>query len=201
MREGFVLCTLVAALTAQAVSQQIVIEPTNGRPQSATRVVRPPAAESAPAQAKKRAGKEQVAKPPKPQKVSVKQIASKPKPAPVEMKKEVISEKTEEVKHEAPKAISAGRKMAERPEWAMTDTRDPHSLQIEIAGALARDPKLARSSIQVSVNDEAVILEGRAAGPEERLQAVRLAHSYAWNRKVVTYIGVMRETSAQKAQR
>ena len=71
----------------------------------------------------------------------------------------------------------------------MADTRDARSLQSEIASALARDPKLAGSTIQVDVDDNSVTLEGRAAGSEEHLQAQRLAQSYAWNRKLVDHIG------------
>jgi osmotically-inducible protein OsmY len=80
----------------------------------------------------------------------------------------------------------------------MSDTRDARSLQIEIAGALARDPKLSGSSIQVNVEEGTVMLEGRAAGTEERLQAQRLARSYAWNRKLVDHIEIVRTVSAQR---
>jgi osmotically-inducible protein OsmY len=80
----------------------------------------------------------------------------------------------------------------------MVDTRDARTLQIEIAGALARDPKLASSSIQVKVDDGGVTLEGRAAGTEEHLQAQRLTQSYAWNRKLVDHIEIVRPVSAQK---
>jgi osmotically-inducible protein OsmY len=71
----------------------------------------------------------------------------------------------------------------------LTDGRDAQSLQGEISRALANDPKLAGSKIQVSVDDTSVTLRGRA-GSEEHLQAQRLAHSYAWNRKLVDEIEV-----------
>jgi osmotically-inducible protein OsmY len=74
----------------------------------------------------------------------------------------------------------------------MADTRDDGSLQSEIAGALARDPKLTGSAIQVRVDDSSVTLEGRAAGSQQHLQAQRLAKSYAWNRKLVDHILVDR---------
>jgi osmotically-inducible protein OsmY len=80
----------------------------------------------------------------------------------------------------------------------MADTRDARSLQMEIASALARDPKLASSAIQVDVDDKSVTLEGRASGGEERLQAQRLAHSYAWNRKLVDHIEVAHSVPTQK---
>lgn len=80
----------------------------------------------------------------------------------------------------------------------MEDTRDARSLQVEIAEALARDPKLAGSSIQVNVDGGSVTLEGSAAGTDERLQAERLTQSYAWNRKLVNHIEIVRAVSAQK---
>jgi osmotically-inducible protein OsmY len=80
----------------------------------------------------------------------------------------------------------------------MADTRDARSLQIEIASALAHDPMLAGSAIQVDVDDKSVTLEGRAAGEEEHRQAQRLAHSYAWNRKLVDHIEVAPKVTAQR---
>ncbi len=54
MRKGSLSLILVAALfTAKAISQEIVIEPTNGRAQSTNRVLRPAAERSAPAEPKK----------------------------------------------------------------------------------------------------------------------------------------------------
>lgn len=80
----------------------------------------------------------------------------------------------------------------------MADTRDDHSLQTEIASALAHEPMLADSTIQVDVDDKSVTLEGRAAGEEEHRLAQRLAHSYAWNRKLVDHIAVAPKVTAQK---
>ncbi len=80
----------------------------------------------------------------------------------------------------------------------MADTRDASRLQSEIASALAHDPKLAGSAIEVSVNDNSVTLEGRVPGGQEHLQAQRLAQSYAWNRKLVDHIEVAPSMSAQK---
>ena len=94
--------------------------------------------------------------------------------------------------------VEPARKFPARPAWALNDTRDSHGLEDEIAGAFARDAKLKGSSIRVKVDDDAVTLEGRAAGSEERLQAARLAQSYAWNRKVVDHVEVASRVSAQK---
>jgi osmotically-inducible protein OsmY len=80
----------------------------------------------------------------------------------------------------------------------MNDTRDSHGLEEDIASAFARDAKLKGSSIRVKVDDDAVTLEGRALGSEERLQAARLAQSYAWNRKLVDHVEVAPRVSAQK---
>ncbi len=79
----------------------------------------------------------------------------------------------------------------------MADTRDALTLQSEISSALARDPKLARSTIQINVSDVEVTLAGKANGTEERLQAERLAQSYAWNRKLVDRIEVVPSMSSR----
>jgi hypothetical protein len=197
-KESRLLVLAAAVLTAGAIAQEIVIEPTNGRAPSANHVSRPAAVESAPAAAPKSAKATQSANQAanKPAKVPVKQAATKPKASPVETKPSVSP--VAETKGEVAEATPAPKKVPSRPEWAMSDTRDASSLQIEIASALAGDPKLAGSAIQVNVDDGAVTLEGRAAGSEERLQAQRLARSYAWNRKVVDHIEVVNSVSAQK---
>jgi osmotically-inducible protein OsmY len=80
----------------------------------------------------------------------------------------------------------------------MSDTRDARSIQSEIANAMARDPKLVGSSVDVKVDEDSVTLSGRAAGIDERLQAERLAQSYAWNRKLVDHLELVPRVSAQK---
>jgi osmotically-inducible protein OsmY len=80
----------------------------------------------------------------------------------------------------------------------MADTRDASSLQTEIASALAHDSMLAGSAIKVNVDDKSVTLEGLVTREEEHLQAQRLAHSYAWNRKLVDHITVAPKVTAQK---
>jgi hypothetical protein len=198
------LILAIAALTARATSQEVVIEPTNGRAQRSTNhVSRPSAVESTPAQPKELkhaptktpAGERSATNKPA-KRASVRQIAAKPK-VPVETRP-AVSVAPESVKSEAPEGSPSVKKAPARPGWALIDTRDAHSLQIEIANALARDPKLATSSIQVRVDDASVTLEGRAAGGEELLQAQRLARSYAWNRKLVDHIEVERRVSAAK---
>jgi hypothetical protein len=188
-----------AMMTAKAFSQQIVIEPTNGRTQSTTRVTRPAATEAAPAQPKKSA-----LKPVAQERSAPKKLAKKTTAKPVETKAASLEKKPsavepEAVKNEPVEATPAPKKaLPERPQWAMADTRDAHSLQTEIANALARDPKLAGSSIQVLVDEGTVTLQGHATGPDERLQAQRLAQSYAWNRKLVDRMDVINRVSAQK---
>jgi len=203
-KQSLTLVLVTAMLTATALAQEIVIEPTNGRAPSTNHGARPdvsrpdasrPAAErSAPVEAKKLATKS-VAKSPdqergaaRTKKIPADQIAAKPKAAPVETKPSA-SATPEVITSEAAEAAPAPMKASERrPKWAMADTRDAGSLQNEIASALAHDPKLVGSSIQVSVDDGSVTLEGRAAGAQEHLQAQRLAKSYAWNRKLVDHI-------------
>jgi hypothetical protein len=191
MRKVAVLLILaLAVLVARAISQEIVIEPTNGRAQSSNRVSRPAPVEQTPAESKKPApkvsGGRKAAK-----QSSAKQIQP---PAPSQTRPAAPAMATDEVQPVTPKA----KKLPARPEWAMNDTRDAHSLQIEIANALARDPKLTGSSFQVRVDEDSVTVEGRAAGSEERLQAQRLAQSYAWNRKLVDRIEVVSKVTAQK---
>jgi hypothetical protein len=191
-----------AALTTRVIAQEIVIEPTNGRAQSANRVNRPATVESAPARAKKPAEELSAAKkvPKAPKKVPAKQLATTPKKdAPLETRP-AVSAVAEVAKNEAPKMDStpARKSMPTRPEWAMADSRDARTLRIEIASALAHDPALTGSSIEVNVDDSTVTLEGHADGSQERLQAERLAQSYAWNRKLVDHIEIVRGVSAQK---
>jgi hypothetical protein len=123
-------------------------------------------------------------------KIPTNQIAAKPKTAPAETKP-ADSAAPVGLKSEAAEVAPVPKKTLERrPGWAMADTRDSGGLQSEIAGALARDPRLAGSAIQVSVDDASVTLEGRATGSRQHLQAERLARSYAWNRKLVDRIQV-----------
>lgn len=198
MRNKSLSLVLLAALfAANAISQEIVIEPTNGRPQSVNRVSRPAAERSAPAEPKiatRSAGS--------PEDQHHAKAAKKPRTEQIAVKREatpVPAKPPEALKSEAAEPTSAPKKMPqERPAWAMADTRDSGSLQNEIASALAHDPKLAGSTIQVSVNDNSVTLEGRVAGADEHLQAQRLAKSYAWNRKLVDHIEVAPSMSAQK---
>lgn len=198
MRKGPPMLMLAAAvLTAGAIAQEIVIEPTNGHIQASNHVSRPAAVESAPGEQTKaapRAGAH-VSATKKPAKKASAEQAARLKAAPANSRPaaSVATEASSEVAETKP-----APKIPARPEWVMADTRDARSLQMEIASALARDPKLAGSAIQVDVDDKSVTLEGRAAGGEEHLQAQRLAHSYAWNRKLVDHIEVAHSVSTQK---
>jgi hypothetical protein len=192
-----VLMLGIAMLTAGAIAQEIVIEPTNGRTQATHRVSRPAAVESAPGEQGKAAARAgvPVSATKKPAKKVTAEQAARLKAAPAKEKPSALP--AAETDTEAAETKPAP-KIPARPEWAMADTRDSRSLQMEIASALARDPKLAGSAIQVDVDDKSVTLEGRASGGEEHLQAQRLAHSYAWNRKLVDHIEVAHSVSAQK---
>ncbi len=198
MRRGSLLLVLaMAGLSAAAMAQQIVIEPTNGRPASATQhVTRPAAVQAAPAA-------KQEAKPARAQgavaasksaakRHSEKQTAAKAKSAPAA---EVAKDESRETPAQA---AAPAKKYPSRPAWALNDTRDAHSLEVEITNALSHDAELKDSAIQVKVDDDAVTLLGRAMGSDERLQAERLTQSYAWNRKVVDKIEVTPRVSAQR---
>ncbi len=222
MGERFPTLVLVAALlTVPAIAQEIVIEPTNGRAPTANHLSRPDVSRSAAERAASvettKSGTKYGANPEaksgaksgakaeaksidkvrgaaraKAKKIQTNQIAAKPKAAPAETKP-ADSVAPEGLKSEAVEVAPAPKKALEpRPAWAITDTRDSGVLQSEIASALARDPRLAGSAIQVSVDDASVTLEGRATGSRQHLQAQRLAKSYAWNRKLVDRIQVDR---------
>jgi len=179
-----------------------VIEPTNGRAQTANRVSRPAAEPAASAEPKKIATKSaansagksaEQGRTAKAKKVRAEQIAAKRETTPAPAKPaDAEALKSDE---ETP---AAKMTPVVRPAWAMADTRDAGGLQREIANALARDPKLVSSTFQVSVDENSVTLEGHAAGVQEHLQAQRLAQSYAWNRKLVDHIDVSPRMSAQK---
>jgi len=194
-KRSLLLVLAVSALSAAAASQQIVIEPTNGRAQApATRVTRPAATDIAPVSKAERPTHAQRAAPkPAVNHHTEKQVA-KVKTAPVV---EAKNEPRETIPAPAQPAAPQ-KKYPARPAWAMNDTRDPNDLEQEITQAFAGDSKLKGSAIQVKVDDEAVTLEGRALGTEERLQAERLAQSYAWNRKLVDRVEVSPRVSAQK---
>jgi cytoskeletal protein RodZ len=202
MGKGSLTLILIAImLTATALAQEIVIEPTNGRAPTTNHGSRPDLSLQAPAQPIQGEAKKPVTKSSaksadqergsaRTKKVPATQIAVKPKTAPVETKPTLLA--TPETSETAEAAPAPKKATERRPAWAMADTRDAAGLQSEIAGALARDPKLAGSAIRVSVDDGSVTLDGRAAGGQERLQAQRLAKSYAWNRKLVDHIVVDR---------
>jgi hypothetical protein len=191
----------VAGCSVLVFAQQIVIEPTNGRATSSSsqgshaRVIElapaPKSSEVKPAQPRASA---------KP--VTKSTVKHQPSKQPVAKVTTLAAPIGETAKNE-PAAIAqptapAKKQFPSRPAWAMSDTRDAQSLRSEISNALARDPKLKDSFIQVKVDDEEVTLEGRAAGTEERLQAERLAQSYAWNRKLVDHLEIAPKISAQR---
>ena len=184
----------LATLTAQAIAQEIVIEPTNGRPQSASHISRPAAVDVKPAGSQKPAAQQRSARK-VPQKAVVKQIAAKTASAkpgtPLAMAE--ASTKTQEAT-----PSPAVHRSSVVPNWMVADTRDAAGLRSEISNALAHDPALTNSNVRVTVEDTVVTLEGHAASPEERLHAERLAQSYAWNRKLVNRIEVEPRVSAKK---
>jgi hypothetical protein len=186
-KQSLTLLLVAAVFTVNASSQEIVIEPTNGRAQTTNHLSRPPAEQTASAQPKKLAPSADHERA-KVKKAPASQSAAKREEAPVKTKPVDVA--SEAAVSEAVEAAPTPKKVVVRqPAWAMADTRDAATLQNEIAGALAHDPALAGSEIQVVVDDRSVTLEGRAAG-SQHLQAQRLAKSYAWNRKLVDHIVV-----------
>jgi hypothetical protein len=196
MNMALLLLVLAAALfVAKAISQQIVIEPTNGDASKAARAqagpnsgatvrAKPPTATSSRPEAKKRAPAQPPAVEDKTPAVGEKSLAVREKTAEIHPAPAAATTEAE------PEEIPATKRIPERPQWAMTEKSDTGALQQEIAQALAHDPKLAHSTIQVQVDESAITLRGRVGGGEQRLEAQRLAQSYAWDRKLVDRIEV-----------
>ena len=208
-KQPWLLVLAVGLIALRAIAQEVVIEPTNGRASPARRLPHPAAVETGavaakPAKVTKSAtqsaaksedqSRSMAAK--RARKTPTTQVAAKP-PAPSTQAMPSAPPAPVTAKGEVPEAEPTPQKLPVRPAWAMADTRDALALQSEISNALARDPKLARSTIQIDVSDAEVTLAGRANGTEERLQAERLAQSYAWNRKLVDRIEVVPSVSAR----
>jgi hypothetical protein len=207
-KQPWLLILAVGLIAVRAIAQEIVIEPTNGRASPARRLPHPAAVEtgvvaSKPAKVAKSATQSAAKSedqsssmaPKRARKTPTTQVAAKPAPSTQVIPSAPPTQTT--AKGEAPEAMPAPQKLPARPAWAMADTRDALTLQSEISSALARDPKLARSTIQINVSDVEVTLAGKANGTEERLQAERLAQSYAWNRKLVDRIEVVPSMSSR----
>lgn len=194
-KRSLTLILLAALLTAKAIAQEIVIEPTNGHAPAPNHASRPAAAVGSASAGTKRLAPKAPVKSADREHGATKAAAKKNPPKQMATKPEAAPAAAEPAASVAPavaniEAAAPMKAVERRPEWAMADTRDARSLQSEIAGALAHDPRLVGSAIQVSVDDGAVILEGHATGGREHLQAERLAKSYAWNRQVVDHITV-----------
>lgn len=210
MRELFWCLVLGTALVgATAMAQEIVIEPTNGRA-SAGHSASVPARTMPDAS---RAATHSEARPathaPQNQaRTASRKLAKKASSGEAEKSNAASTAEDKHIsgtsapaqamtKNEGAGPAEVSSKPSARPAWAMDDSRDAGSLQSEISNALARDPRLERAAIHVKVDDAAVTLEGRAEGAQERLQAERLAQSYAWNRRLVDHIEVV-SSLAQK---
>jgi osmotically-inducible protein OsmY len=63
-------------------------------------------------------------------------------------------------------------------------------LQIQIQTALQKEPTLSGDSVNVSVSDDSIELNGTVASSKEKQTAKRIAQSYAGNRKVVDHLTV-----------
>ncbi len=190
---NYLLPAFVATLLAgSAISQEIVIEPTNGRPQSTSRVSRPQ-----PSVARHGSVRE-------PRTRVVERNTSRGAAAPKQARG-TVAEKNVRAAVPAPEIVDDRENTPQprkatpaRPEWALVETRDASSVQNEIVEALARDPKLASSAITVRVDESSITLSGLASGTDERLQAERLAQSYVWNRKLIDRLEVTGVNNARK---
>jgi osmotically-inducible protein OsmY len=216
-KQSHLFILALGLLAVGAFAQEIVIEPTNGRVQATHSVTRKAAPDEKPTRgqgvvgsatlagtqpaaqhsaARSAAPRRNAGNPTK--KDSATQVADKPLTPQLEAKSPEPNPQAA-AETAAPEAVApAPKRVPASPAWAMSDARDEYTLKSEIANALVRDPKLNRSSIQIQVTDTEVTLTGVANGIEERLQAERMAQSYAWNRKLVDHIEVAPSVSAQK---
>jgi osmotically-inducible protein OsmY len=62
------------------------------------------------------------------------------------------------------------------------------ALQMQIQNALSREPTLSKSRVKVTALAEGIELSGSVANGRERLNAARIAQSYARGRKVLNHI-------------
>lgn len=63
-------------------------------------------------------------------------------------------------------------------------------LQTQIQAAMQKEPTLANDSVNVSVSDDTITLAGTVANNREKQTAMRIAQSYAINKKVVSHLTV-----------
>jgi hypothetical protein len=75
-------------------------------------------------------------------------------------------------------------------ETAGSSARGDDALQIQIQDALSREPTLSNGSIKVTALAEGIELSGSVASGRERLNAARIAQSYARGKKVLNHIVV-----------
>jgi osmotically-inducible protein OsmY len=71
-----------------------------------------------------------------------------------------------------------------RASLGMTPDADSNTLRSQIDSALKSDPTLSSSQLSVDVNYSQITLSGTVPSGKEKLTAVRIAQSYAGNRKV-----------------
>lgn len=69
-------------------------------------------------------------------------------------------------------------------------TGDDTALQMQIQDALSREPTLNNGSVKVTAVAEGIELSGSVASGRERLNAARIAQSYAHGKKVLNHIVV-----------
>ena len=88
-----------------------------------------------------------------------------------------------------PDQTGPDRRLPSDPSSMPPDTKAPaptsRDLQQQIEQALAKEPELETSDIQVVVDKNAVTLSGTVNNTEERTLALRIAQSYAAERQVV----------------
>jgi osmotically-inducible protein OsmY len=74
------------------------------------------------------------------------------------------------------------------PEASDESVKVDSALQEQIQGALNRDPAFSRSGVRVTATRDGIELSGDVASGRERLNAGRIAQSYARGKKVINHI-------------
>lgn len=82
----------------------------------------------------------------------------------------------------------------------MTPDVDSNTLRSQIDSALKSDPTLSNSQLNVDVNDSQITLSGSVPTGKEKQTAVRIAQSYAGNRRVTDKVTLAGRQAAPNSQ-
>jgi hypothetical protein len=75
-----------------------------------------------------------------------------------------------------------------------SETASAHQVEQQIMEHLKTEPTLAKTSVHAKVDNESVLLTGTVDTQTEHDVAVRVAQSYAGDRKIIDKINIRRQT-------